>query len=627
MNTNIFMQLMQEMGETLRLPVSFVLIEFIGTLAFAISGVRLASAKQFDIFGAWIVGMATAIGGGTLRDLMLGENPFWMTNSSYFICCAFAVFWVMCFGKYLIRQSNTWFVFDTIGLALFNVIGIEKTINMGFPYWTAITMGCITGAAGGIMRDVLINEVPLIFRKEIYALACVAGGMVYVACDYLGLSVEINALLSSVTVILIRTLAVKYKWSLPILKGEELILLFLFMPQNSSAQVNRVFDENIRTLQVVVEENPLLPPMMEKGKHQHLEISWDEMSHEYKRYIYHVQHCDAEWNPSDEIFESDYLGGLNDQLVENYERSFNTTQLYTHYSIRFPNPQTSMLLSGNYKVQVFYEDADVEEDAPILEAQFCLYENVASVRMEVSSNTDIDFNRNHQQVTLGVSFGTLNVVDPVRELKTVVMQNRRWDNRVAGLVPNIRNSRGVEYTHNRSLIFPAGSEFHKFEILDVHRAAMGVDKMEWFEPLYHATLFSQRPNQNYDYTEDQNGVFVLRSADDVDDDFTAEYVMVHFILKSPRLAGEDVYVCGQWTGEPFVPECRMTYDELNEEYETAMLLKQGYYEYQFRQADGKTLKTMGDFFETENEYSTLVYYKGQGARYDRLVGYSRVKTK
>lgn len=627
MGANLIVRLMQEMGETLRLPVSFVLIEFVGTFAFAISGVRLASAKRFDIFGAWIIGLATAIGGGTLRDLMLGVNPFWMTNGSYFVCCAFAVFWVMCFGKYLIRQKNTWFVFDTVGLALFNVIGIEKTINMGFPYWTAVTMGCITGAAGGIIRDVLINEVPLIFRKEIYALACVAGGIIYVACEYLGFSAEISALLSIIMVILMRTLAVKFQWCLPVLKGEGMVLLFLFYPFAASAQVNKTFDGNVRSLQVVVDDNPLLPPMLAMGKHQHLEISWDEMSHEYKRYIYHVQHCDAEWNSSDEIFESDYLGGLNDQLVENYERSFNTTQLYTHYSIRFPNPQTSMLLSGNYKVQVFYEDADVEEDAPILEAQFCLYENVASVRMEVSSNTDIDFNRNHQQVTLGVSFGTLNVVDPVRELKTVVMQNRRWDNRVAGLVPNIRNSRGVEYTHNRSLIFPAGSEFHKFEILDVHRAAMGVDKMEWFEPLYHATLFSQRPNQNYDYTEDQNGVFVLRSADDVDDDFTAEYVMVHFRLKSPRLAGEDVYVCGQWTGEPFVPECRMTYDELNEEYETAMLLKQGYYEYQFRQADGKTLKTMGDFFETENEYSTLVYYKGQGARYDRLVGYSRVKTK
>jgi uncharacterized membrane protein YeiH len=215
------LDILQEMGTTLRLPTSFVVIEFIGTFAFALSGIRLASAKHFDVFGAWIVGMSTAIGGGTMRDLMLGVNPFWMTNSIYVICCGLAVIWVMAYGKYLIRQKNTLFIFDTIGLALFNVIGIEKTLNMGFPYWTAITMGTITGAAGGVIRDVFINEVPLIFRKEIYALACVAGGLIYVAGIKLGLSLEVNALLSSLTVILIRVLAVKYHWILPRLKGEE----------------------------------------------------------------------------------------------------------------------------------------------------------------------------------------------------------------------------------------------------------------------------------------------------------------------------------------------------------------------------------------------------------------------
>ncbi|HBC29545.1 MAG TPA: trimeric intracellular cation channel family protein [Prevotellaceae bacterium] len=214
-------RILQDMGVALRLPVSYVVMEFVGTFAFALSGVRLASAKQFDIFGAWIVGMATAIGGGTLRDFMLGVNPFWMTNSSYFICCALAVVGVMFFSKFLIRENNTWFIFDTIGLALFNVIGIEKTLNMGFPYWTAITMGSITGAAGGVIRDVFINEVPLIFRKEIYALACVAGGAVYAACHHFGLTLEVNALLSILTVIVIRLLAVKYGWHLPILTGED----------------------------------------------------------------------------------------------------------------------------------------------------------------------------------------------------------------------------------------------------------------------------------------------------------------------------------------------------------------------------------------------------------------------
>lgn len=214
-------EILRVMGATLRIPASFVVIEFIGTMAFAISGIRLASAKKFDWFGAYIVGMATAIGGGTLRDVMLGIPPFWMTNSIYVICCGLALLWVILFGKRIIRQQSTWFIFDTIGLALFNIIGIEKTINMHYPLWMAVIMGSVTGAAGGVIRDILINEIPLIFRKDIYAVACILGGIIYIIAYKINMPAEISAILSAFTVIIIRILAVKYHWQLPILKGDD----------------------------------------------------------------------------------------------------------------------------------------------------------------------------------------------------------------------------------------------------------------------------------------------------------------------------------------------------------------------------------------------------------------------
>ena len=216
------LKLFNDLAATLRIPTFFLLLEFVGTFAFALSGVRLASAKKFDIFGAWIVGMATAIGGGTMRDVMLGVSPFWMVNSIYFIWCALAVVFVHIYARYLVRRENTWFIFDTIGLALFNVVGIEKTLQMGFPMWTAIAMGCVTGAGGGVIRDVLINEVPLIFRKEIYALACVAGGAIYAIIYAASVNPALNALISSFVVITVRCLAVKYHWHLPIVKGEDI---------------------------------------------------------------------------------------------------------------------------------------------------------------------------------------------------------------------------------------------------------------------------------------------------------------------------------------------------------------------------------------------------------------------
>lgn len=196
-------------------------LEFLGTFAFAISGIRLASAKRFDLFGAYVVGLTTAVGGGTMRDVMLGLSPFWMDSYFYLVCTALALVWVICFRKYLVRQNNTWFLFDSIGLALFTVTGIEKTLTVGFPFWTAIVMGALTGAGGGVLRDVFINEVPLIFRKEIYALACVIGGLGYYVCYLVGWNHIVAGSVCGVLILSTRLLAVKYKLHLPVLKSED----------------------------------------------------------------------------------------------------------------------------------------------------------------------------------------------------------------------------------------------------------------------------------------------------------------------------------------------------------------------------------------------------------------------
>ncbi len=206
----------------MQIPIpSFVdVLDFIGTFAFAISGIRWASAKQFDLFGAYVVGVATAIGGGTIRDLMLGVTPIWMLNPMYLVCSACALVWVILFGKTIINQQGTFFIFDSIGLALFTVVGVEKTLTLGFPLWVAIIMGTITGAAGGVLRDIFINEIPLIFRKEIYALACVVGGLCYGLCEMIGLDLVVVQSISGVSVFLVRILAVKYHLCLPILKEQ-----------------------------------------------------------------------------------------------------------------------------------------------------------------------------------------------------------------------------------------------------------------------------------------------------------------------------------------------------------------------------------------------------------------------
>jgi len=197
-----------------------LVIEMLGTFAFAISGIRHAAAKHFDWFGGYVCGIAVAIGGGTIRDVMLGTTPFWMTTPIYIICTAVALLTVAFFGRWMEPLKNAWFVFDTLGLALFTIAGIQKSLAMGQPFWVAIIMGCITGSAGGVIRDVLLNNEPVIFQREIYAMACVLGGLAYWIGITMGLPVELTATISFVTTCLIRFLAVRYHISLPILKNE-----------------------------------------------------------------------------------------------------------------------------------------------------------------------------------------------------------------------------------------------------------------------------------------------------------------------------------------------------------------------------------------------------------------------
>lgn len=194
------------------------LIDLIGTFAFAISGIRLASGKQIDWFGAYIIGLVTAIGGGTTRDLLLDVTPFWILDAKYFITTGVALLVSIVFKARIFKWGSTLFLFDAIGLGLFTVVGISKAMDAGLPYWVCIVMGMITGSLGGVIRDVLLNQVPLLFRKDIYALTCVAGGLVYFLLNYLNWMTNLKELIAAIIVIVLRLIAVRFHVHLPLLQ-------------------------------------------------------------------------------------------------------------------------------------------------------------------------------------------------------------------------------------------------------------------------------------------------------------------------------------------------------------------------------------------------------------------------
>lgn len=198
------------------LPKDFtILLDLLGTFAFAISGIRMASGKQIDWFGAYIIGLVTAIGGGTLRDLLLDATPFWMSDARYLLTTGVALVATLLFRQKVFRWGSTLFLFDSVGLGLFTIVGIAKSMDAGLPFWACIVMGTITGTVGGVVRDVLLNEVPLLFRKDIYALACMAGGGMYFACHHFMLPTGVTEMVAALTVIVFRLIAVRFHLHLP----------------------------------------------------------------------------------------------------------------------------------------------------------------------------------------------------------------------------------------------------------------------------------------------------------------------------------------------------------------------------------------------------------------------------
>ncbi|MBO6585052.1 MAG: trimeric intracellular cation channel family protein [Gracilimonas sp.] len=195
------------------------LLDLIGTFVFAISGIRIASRINMDVFGASVVGFVTAIGGGTVRDLLLDSHPItWMADMTYPLVILAAVPFTFLMGKRLNNYSKTIFIFDTIGIALFTIIGMEKALSFGFNPFIAGMMGMISAVVGGITRDVLCREVPLIFRKEIYATACLAGAIIFYLGLKLNLPENLNYLFTTAVIITIRTVSIKWNLSLPKMK-------------------------------------------------------------------------------------------------------------------------------------------------------------------------------------------------------------------------------------------------------------------------------------------------------------------------------------------------------------------------------------------------------------------------
>ena len=392
-------------------------------------------------------------------------------------------------------------------------------------------------------------------------------------------------------------------------------LCFLFLSLGCSAG-NRIFVPHVRSLTSVVNGDWLNRPVMELGSGDQLKIGFDELSHTYHRFVYHLEHCEWDWTPSQGLFESDWLQGFNDNSIEDYRNSINTTVLYTHYQFTIPNDRCRIKMSGNYRLTVYDED---QVDEKVLEVEFYVVEPQVSIGLEVTTNTDVDHNATHQQLSMSINYNTLRITSLDEQLHTVVMQNWREDCSRKDIRPTYINNQGLVWEHQRDLIFDAGNEFHKYEVLDVSHPTMGIEHISWDGEHYQVYPFASGIRKNYLTDVDADGAFIIRNSDIREIDYTCDYVYVNYALQTPYQG--DIYISGHWTIDADRENYKMLYDGAQSVYYTQLLHKQGYYSYQYLTADGKNPPSEGNFYQTENRYQAFVYYQGIGERTWRLVGY------
>lgn len=395
----------------------------------------------------------------------------------------------------------------------------------------------------------------------------------------------------------------------------------------SAAQNHVIYDNRIATLQVIANDDWMSLPIIELNTSDVINIGFDDFTHEYTRYTYKIEHCEADWSLSESLFPSDYITGFTDgNTIDDSEESINTNVLYTHYSLQIPNSDCRLKMSGNYKITVYDENDD---DRPMFTACFMVLQKQATVSMSVSTNTDMSVNNKHQQVSMQLSYGNLRVIDPETQIKTVVMQNRRWDNCRVNAQPQYKMYDGLRWHHCRDYIFNAGNEYRKYEILDVDHPTMGVDYIDWDGENYHVYPFTDEPRKNYVYDEDADGAFLIRNSDNYNNDYMCEYVYVHYRLKTPHLLDSRVFLGGDFTGGLMSSQFELAYNFKEEMYEAVVFQKQGYYNYQYLVVNSNGLTVTppfdGDYYQTENSYQALIYYRAQGDRADRLVGYCEVQ--